>query len=97
MNLPTELVVKRIARRLLLLVVALTILIGVLNAGGAILNNELALAQMENSDLFFIIKELYFNAIRPIVEVIIAAVSAYFIGFTIYDTYLIIKNRKETH
>lgn len=97
MKLPTELVVKRIARRLLLLIVALTILIGVLNAGGAILNNEMALAQMENSDLLFIIKEVYFNAIRPIVEVIIAAVSAYFIGFTIYDTYIIIKNRKETN
>ena len=97
MNLPTELIVKRIARRLLLLVVTLTILIGVLNAGGAILNNELALTQMENSDLLFILKEVYFNAVRPIVEVIIAAVSVYFIGFTIYDTYLIIKNRKETN
>lgn len=97
MNLPTELIVKRIARRLLLLVVTLTILIGVLNAGGAILNNELALTQMENSDLLFILKEVYFNVIRPVVEVIIMAFSAYFIGFTIYDTYLIIKNRKETH
>lgn len=97
MNLPTNLVVKRIARRLLLLVITLTILIGALNAGGAILGNELALTQMENSDLLFILKEVYFNTIRPVVEVIIAAVSAYFIGFTIYDTYLIIKNRKETH
>ncbi len=61
----------------------------------AVIGNYTALEQMQNDDVAFIIKELYFNFVRPVCTCGITLASVCFIGFTIYDVIKFINNKKE--
>ena len=58
-----------------------------------IINNELALGQMENSNELYLLMETY-NKVKHYVSIIYGFVTALFVGTTICDTYKFIKNKK---
>lgn len=57
-----------------------------------IINNELALGQMENSNELYLLMETY-NKIRPFISIIYGLITAAFVGTTIHDTYKFIKTK----
>lgn len=57
-----------------------------------VIDNELALGQMENSNELYLLMEAY-NKVKHYVSVIYGFVTALFAGTTIYDTYKFIKTK----
>lgn len=58
-----------------------------------VINNELALGQMENSNELYLLMETY-NKVKPFVSIIYGLITTWFAGDTIYDTYKFIKTKK---
>lgn len=58
-----------------------------------IINNELALGQMQNSNELYLLMETY-NKVRPFISVIYGLLTALFAWTTISDTYKFIKIKK---
>lgn len=58
-----------------------------------IINNELALGQMQNSNELYLLMENY-NKVRPFISVIHGLITALFAWTTISDTYKFIKTKK---
>ena len=57
-----------------------------------IINNELALGQMENSNELYLLMDTY-NRVKPFVSVIYGLITAIFAGTTIHDVYKFIKTK----
>lgn len=57
-----------------------------------VINNELAMGQMENSNELFLLMETY-NKLKPFVSIIYWFITALFAGTTIHDTYKFFKNK----
>ena len=62
--------IKKLLIKIVILVILFTAVITFLNAGGVIINNYIALGQMENSDGMFILMEMYNNCIKPTLLVV---------------------------
>lgn len=58
-----------------------------------VINNELALGQMENSNELYLLMETY-NKVKPFVSIVYGLITAWFAGDTIYDTYKFMKTKK---
>ena len=88
--------IKKLLIKIAILVILFTAVITFLNAGSAIINNYIALGQMENSDGMFILMEMYNNFIKPTLLVVTYSV-ALIVSVTIAtDVYKFIKiNRKK--
>ena len=59
-----------------------------------VIDNNLALGQMENSDALFILMDIY-NKVAPLISVIYGCITAIFAGTIIYDTYKFIQNKRK--
>lgn len=57
-----------------------------------IINNDLALGQMENSNELYLLMETY-NKIKHFVSIIYGLITGWFAGSTIYDVYNFIKTK----
>lgn len=57
-----------------------------------VISNNIALGQMENSDVLYMIHETY-NKIRPIVSVVCSLIVIWFAGTVGYDVYKFIKQK----
>ena len=58
-----------------------------------IINNELALGQMENSNELYLLMETC-NKLRPFISIIYGLITAFFAETVIHDTYKFIKIKK---
>ena len=58
-----------------------------------IINNELALGQMQNSNELYLLMETY-NKVRPFISVIYGLVTILFVSTTVYDIYKFIETKK---
>lgn len=58
-----------------------------------VINNELALGQMENSNELYLLMEAY-NKVKPFVSIVYGLITAWFACDTIYDVYKFIKTKK---
>jgi hypothetical protein len=67
-----------------------TIVLSLLNS--PIISNNIALGQMQNDDVLFILMETY-NKVRPFISIIYGLITALFVGTAIYDTYKFIKTK----
>lgn len=79
--------IKKLLIKIAILVILFTAVITFLNAGGAIINNHIALGQMENSDGMFVLMEMYNNFFKPTLLVVTYTVTAIIcvtIGFDIF-------------
>ena len=76
--------------KVLIYAIISTIAFGLLT--NPIINNELALGQMQNSNELYLLMETY-NNIRPFVSVIYGLVTVLFAATTIYDIYKFIKTK----
>ena len=68
-----------------------TIVLNLLN--GPIITNELALLQMENSNVLYMLMDSY-NKVKPLISIIYGVVTAGFVFTTIRDIYEFIKTKK---
>ncbi len=57
-----------------------------------IINNELAMGQMQNSNELYLLMEIY-NKVKHFVSIIYGLITALFAGATIHDTYKFFKNK----
>ena len=57
-----------------------------------VINNELAMGQMQNSNELYLLMETY-NKLKPFVSIIYGFIAAVFAGTTISDTYKFFKNK----
>jgi hypothetical protein len=57
-----------------------------------IINNELALGQMENSNELYLLMDTY-NRVRPFISIIYNLLTVFFAGTVIYDIYKFIKTK----
>lgn len=87
--------IARTAIKLVALIVISTIVAGLINSITPLINNDLAMGQMENSDALFVAYNTY-NKLVPIVWVVYGILTAYIIGRIGYDTYKFIKTKIET-
>ena len=79
--------IKKLLIKIAILVILFTAVITFLNAGGVIINNHIALGQMENSDGMFILMEMYNNFFKPTLLVVtytVTAITCVTIGFDIF-------------
>ena len=79
--------IKKLLIKIAILVILFTAVITFLNAGSAIINNYIALGQMENSDGMFILMEMYNNFIKPTLLVVtytVTAITSVTLGLDIY-------------
>lgn len=57
-----------------------------------VITNEIALGQMENSNVLYMLMETY-NRVRPFISIIYGFVTTLFVGTIIGDTYKFIKTK----
>ena len=79
--------IKKLLIKIAILVILFTAVITFLNAGSAIINNYIALGQMENSDGMFILMGMYNNFIKPTLLVVtytVTAITSVTLGLDIY-------------
>lgn len=57
-----------------------------------VINNELAMGQMENSNELYLLMETY-NKVKHFISIIYGFITVLFAGTTICDTYKFIKNK----
>lgn len=57
-----------------------------------IINNELALGQMQNSNELYLLMETY-NKVKPFISIIYGFVTAFFAATTICDIHIFIKTK----
>lgn len=91
----TEKLVKKLIMRIIILIVVLVFVNSLSNSVGAIVNNYIAIDQMQNDDFAFIIKEMYNNFLKPICSLVGAITVGAVIGISTYDVIKFIKKKKE--
>jgi hypothetical protein len=85
----TKFIIK-VAIKILIYAIISTIALSLLT--NPIINNELALGQMENSNELYLLMETY-NKVRPFISIIYGLITAFFAGTVIHDTYKFIKTK----
>ncbi len=85
----TKFIIK-VAMKILIYAIISTIALSLLT--NPIINNELALGQMENSNELYLLMETY-NKVRPFISIIYGLITAFFAGTVIHDTYKFIKTK----
>lgn len=83
-------IIKTVVKILIYAIIS-TIAINLLT--NPIINNELALGQMENSNELYLLMDTY-NKVRPFISIIYDLITALFIGTIIYNTYKFIQTKK---
>ena len=91
----TEKFIKKLVIKIIVLVIVIAAVTTFLTAGGTIINNYIALGQMENNDGMFVLMEMYNNFLKPTLHVVVYAVTASVVIFTGLDIYKFIKSKKE--
>lgn len=86
-----SLIIRMIIKLALLAVLTFAIFIIFDNT---VLSNEIAMGQMENSNEFYFLMQMY-NKIRTYASVAYGCVSAIIVGTAIYDINIFIKNEGE--
>ena len=59
-----------------------------------VITNEIAMGQMENSNEFYLLMEMY-NKIRTYASIAYSCISTIIVGTAIYDIYIFTKDRGE--
>ena len=91
----TEKFVKKLIVRAIILIVVLVFVNSLSNYVGAIVNNYIAIDQMQNDDVAFIVKEMYNNFLKPFCSFVRAITIGLVVGSSSYDVIKFIKNKKE--
>lgn len=90
----TEKFVKKIIMRMIILIVVLVFVNSLSNSVGAIVNNYIAIDQMQNDDFAFIVKEMYNNFLKPFCSFAGTITVVAVIGISTYDV-IKFKKKKE--
>ena len=80
--------IKKLLIKIAILIILFTAVSAFLGAISTIMNNHIALGQLENSDEMFVVLELYNNFIKPtifVVEYTITAIICFTIGVDVYN------------
>lgn len=91
----TEKLVKKLIVRAIVLIVVLVFVNSLSNSVGAIVNNYIAIDQMQNDDVAFIVNEMYNNFLKPFCSFAGAITVGLIVGSSTYDVIKFIKNKKE--
>lgn len=86
--------IKKLVIRTLILIFITVVLTQASSAVGTIINNNLALEQMQHDDTSFVIKELYNNIIKPCVAVSCSIIFGVGVGVSIYDVIKFYKKKE---
>ena len=89
-----EKLVKKIIVRAIMLIIVVGFVSSLSNSVGAIVNNYVAIDQMQNDDVAFIVKEMYNNFLKPFCSFVGTIAFGVVVGFTAYDV-IKFKNKKE--
>lgn len=87
----TKKFIIKTAIKVLLYAIISTIALSLLT--NPIINNELALGQMENSNELYLLMDTY-NKVRPFISIIYGLITTLLVGTTIHDIYKFIKLKK---
>ena len=90
-----EELIKKLIIRTVIVIVVCTFVISLSSAVLAIINNYIALDQVQNDDFVFIIKEMYYNFLKPFCSFIGTITVCTIVGISIYDVIKFIKKKKE--
>lgn len=93
----TERFVRKLLIRIVVLIIICTITFSLNGAITTILNNHIAIGQLENDDAAFLTMELFNNALRPSINIIGVVVIIAVVASSIYDTIKFIKNKRMTN
>ena len=93
----TERFVRKLLIRIVVLIIICTITFSLNGAITTILNNHIAIGQLENDDVAFLTMELFNNALRPSINIIGVVVIIAVVASSIYDTIKFIKNKRMTN
>ena len=91
----TKMYVKRVLIILAITVILNTIACCSMSAISTVINNYLAVEQLENDDTAFLLMDTYTNLIKPIVETIVITCYAALMLYFVFITYKVIKTIKE--
>lgn len=91
--------IKKTLSRIVIIIILTILLTGIMAAGDAIVNNEIAMGQLENSNFNFMILETYHNVIRPVANGALVVVYIWNIGLIIINSikFIYIKYKEKTH
>ena len=95
MQMTKEQLVKKLIIRAIIMIVVCTFAISFSSAVSAIVGNYIALDQMQNDDVAFIIKEMYYTFIKPFCSFVGAITVGAVVGMSTYDVIQFIKKKKE--
>lgn len=88
--------IKKLLIKIAILVILFTAVTTFIDAGSAIINNYIALGQLENSDGMFILMEMYNNFIKPTLLVVTYSIAVVILVNIAIDIYKFIRtNRKK--
>lgn len=83
--------IKRLAMRTIVFILVMLVIAAIWQAVTPLINNNLALSQMENDDFAFAIMDT-FNRIKPVASTIYTLVILWFVYTLGRDTYKFVKN-----
>lgn len=87
--------IKTIITKILILIIIVSAVVCFMNASEAILNNYIALEQMEQSDVMFIIQQMYNNFLKPVL-ILVISLSTFLTCFQlVVDIYKFINLKKK--
>ena len=89
----TEKFIKKIIIKAIILIILTTFIVSFTNSMDALVSNYIALGQMENDDVMFVVMETYNNAIRPTATFAYTAITLYIIATFGIDIVKFIKNK----
>ena len=90
-----EKLIKKLVVRAIVMIAICTFTISLSSAVSAIVDNYIALDQMQNDDFAFIVKEMYNNFLKPFCSFAGAITVGTVVGISAYDVIKFIKNKKE--
>jgi hypothetical protein len=87
--------IKRITIKTIIFVFVLVVLFSIMGSTETIISNYVAMQQMENSDLAFIVMDAYNNSIKPIFSMVKILIPILFVLLTCIDVYKFIQKRNK--
>lgn len=90
-----EKLIKKLIIRAIIMIVVCAFTISLSSAVSAIVGNYIALDQMQNDDFAFIIKEMYYNFLKPFCSFVGVITVGTIVGISAYDVIKFIKKKKE--
>lgn len=85
--------VGKLLKCIIILIIATTLITGFLNAVDAIISNDLAMGQLEDSNTMFIMMEMYNHTFTTTINAILVSIYIWNVGSIIFNTCVFIKEK----